>query len=234
MDHDTSFDATEYEESIRTVCHSCDCGYSTTDKSNFNKHKKRCRHAVSKSTATPPAQAGPCTSQVQAGPSSSLAKAGPSSSPAQTGPSTSCQSTYVCDQCGKSFRSKFGMQLHVKNKHTGKFLYECTLCDKKFNQKRPYRYHCGKHLQVAVDKCHHCSKEFNSPGSLSRHLVVCQGTAESRKFKCDKCPASFPYKYRLSYHKKGKHGPKRYACDVCGKLYGWRSSLKEHKAVCNK
>ena len=25
MDHDTSFDATGYEESIRTVCHSCDC-----------------------------------------------------------------------------------------------------------------------------------------------------------------------------------------------------------------
>ena len=92
-----SFEATPLEESINTVgkSHLCDCGYATIDKSNFNKHMKRCSQ-------------------------STLAVA-----PAPDGPSTS--GTHVCDQCGKSFRSRFGMSLHIKNKHLEEFKYECTL-----------------------------------------------------------------------------------------------------------
>ena len=161
--------------------HSCECGYSTSDKSNFNKHKKRCSQT---NQPLPTAQAGPSTSTPLKPPPQAVAMNRP---------------THVCDQCGKHYRSKFGMQLHIKNKHSKDFKYKGTLCDKKFNQQRPYRYHCAKHLNVSIDKCHHCKKEFNSPGSLSRHLVVCTGTAQTKKFKCDLCAASFPHKYRLKY-----------------------------------
>ena len=88
--------------------------------------------------------------------------------------------TYACVRSvWKRFQSKFGMYLHTK-----KFKYECTTCEKKFSQKRPYRYHCAKVHNVYVDKCHHCRKEFNSPESLSRHLAVCLGSTGSNKFKC--------------------------------------------------
>ena len=44
LDLDASFEAAPLEESIKTVgkSHLCDCGYATVDKSNFNKHMKRC------------------------------------------------------------------------------------------------------------------------------------------------------------------------------------------------
>ena len=122
--------------------HSCECCYSTSDKSNFNKHKKRCSQT---NQPLPTTQAGPSTSTQQKPPPQAVAMNWP---------------THVCDKCGKHFRSKFGMQLHIRNKHSKDFKYNCTLCDKKFNQQRPYRYHCAKHLNVSIDKYHHCKKRF--------------------------------------------------------------------------
>ena len=60
LDLDTPFDATALEESFHTVGkrHTCYCGYVTLDKSNFNKHKNRCRQAT---PVTPLVEAGPST-----------------------------------------------------------------------------------------------------------------------------------------------------------------------------
>ena len=61
LDLDASFEATPLEESINTVgkSHLCDCGYATIDKSNFNKHMKRCSQST---LAVAPAPDGPSTS----------------------------------------------------------------------------------------------------------------------------------------------------------------------------
>ncbi|KAH3831353.1 hypothetical protein DPMN_104616 [Dreissena polymorpha] len=53
---DESLDVSGLEERIHAV-HSCQCGYYSTDKSNYNKHLKRCRwHTPGTRTSTPALQ----------------------------------------------------------------------------------------------------------------------------------------------------------------------------------
>ena len=43
---------------------------------------------------------------------------------------TSKESYWLCDACGKKFKGRFGLELHVKNKHKKEFIYTCKVCYK--------------------------------------------------------------------------------------------------------
>lgn len=211
---DESLDLSGIEESVH-VGHSCSCGYYSRDKSNYNKHVKRCKWALEKCTA---------------GPSPSTSTPAKKTATDKTQPE---RQQYICVACGKTYLSKYGLNLHVKSKHENKFKHKCTMCDKQFNQTIQYRYHCSKHLNVSMDKCPHCPTIFTSHGSLKRHLKTCSmGSGTAEQYKCDLCHASFPHKYRLVYHQRGKHQPHRYRCQGCNKTFAWRSSLKVHTQCC--
>ena len=147
---------------------------------------------------------------------------------------TQCtRQTLMCQSCGKSYLTKYGLTLHFKAKHEESFKHQGSVCNKTFNQTIPYRYHCSRHLNVPLDKYPHCRTTLTSHGSLKQHLKTCsKGTETFQKFKCDLCNASFPHKYRLLYHQRGKHQPPRYKCHGCFKLFAWRSSLKVHMKHC--
>lgn len=184
--------------------HACkDCTYSTKDKSNFNKHVKR--HQRPK-TSTP----------------------------------KQCKDTQVnssnmqiCEYCGRRFSTRFGLSLHRKNKHTLEFKHVCTICGKGFNQSLQFKYHVSNHVDVPLEKCQYCRVEMKAPGSLARHLEICRGKPlGSTTFNCGVCGVSFPRKYKLQEHIRGKHEKTlRYRCS-CGKRYNWRSSLKAHQKAC--
>ena len=178
-----------------------DCGYHTRNKSNMNKHVKR-KH---------PPKAMPMTSTPIRG--------------------TNDAEHFICESCGKEFKSKYGLSLHTKNKHTSDYKYKCAICNKGYNQRIQYRFHVSSHSDVGLDKCKFCKGEFTASGSLARHLETCQ--SKPKPFACDICQATFSRKYKCDEHKRGKHGEKIYSCEQCGKSYGWRSSLKAHKSRCN-
>ena len=100
MELDQSFEISPLEES-RHLYHVCDhCSHSTADKSNFNKHIRR--HTAVTDTAT-----------------SSFSKAKISNKDEHQGDSD----THLCQTCGKTFKSKFGLSLYIKNKHTYMQIY---------------------------------------------------------------------------------------------------------------
>ena len=115
----------------------------------------------------------------------------------------------MCETCGKNYKTKYGLNLHIKSKHSNSFKNKCSLCEKTFNQSVQYRFHCATHLKVSIDKCAHCKSSFSSHGSLSRHLKTCIKNKDSfERFKCDKCDATFPHWYRLPYPERGKQEEK--------------------------
>ena len=200
------------EENIH-VKHLCECGYYTADKSNYNKHKKRCKLQAK-------------TWQSDAGLSLST---GATSKSRESGE----RQKYMCDFCGKTFLSKYGMKLHVKTQHEKNFKHTCSVCNKTFNQTIQFRYHYSKHLQVPIEKCELCKRAFTSHGSLNRHLKICKSNPASyEKFRCNVCDMSFSDRHRLHEHQRGKHLPPRYTCNICNKTFSWRSSLKVHKKTC--
>lgn len=133
-----------------------------------------------------------------------------------------------CEECGKTFRSKFGHTLHIKNKHNMDYKHLCSVCGKGFNQAIQYRHHCRRHQhQIKVDKCPLCKTEFIGLGSLKRHLETCSKSG-SYPHLCDTCGSGFSTKGKLQEHYKGKHEEPRYTCWICYKKFNWRSSLKAH------
>ena len=139
---------------------------------------------------------------------------------------------HICDQCGKCLTSKYGLKLHIKNKHEQTFKHICPTCNRGFNQTIQFHAHCKRHFNIVTDQCEYCGTQFTFPGSLGRHLKICKENPDHEETKgcvCPKCAAMFPTERHLKEHIQGKHEPPTYKCSECGKLFSWRSSLKSHK-----
>lgn len=76
---------------------------------------------------------------------------------------------FKCIFCGKPFRSKIGLYLHIKI-HTGEGLYTCEYCGKKFPTKaRKVAHHSAVHATERPFECSICKKTFGLPSHLKRH-----------------------------------------------------------------
>ena len=200
-----SIDVSAVEEEAQFEC---ECGYSTKKRYNFKRHTKT-------HVAFSPAQTStPKKEEV---------------SPTQTSAPQKEKVSVVCEHCGSMFKTKYGLKLHVKNKHEMSFKHTCRLCGKGYNQTQQYRSHCSQHLNTAIQQCPDSKVEFFSHNSLKRHQQICTANNERlHGFHCHLCVATFPINERLQEHIKGKHQEARYVCSKCGKRYGWRSSLQAH------
>lgn len=153
---------------------------------------------------------------------------------------TNCQTTataikdkeiHVCDQCGKSFTSRYGMSLHIKSKHQEIFRFKCGVCEKGFQQLWDYRGHLASHVNSLEKTCNTCKKTFKYQTSLNRHVKICNVTDENNnsKFECNVCQKKFKSNKNLIDHMRGAHSGRLFQCDVCLKFFKWRSSLSYHR-----
>ena len=137
----------------------------------------------------------------------------------------------VCQHCGKSFKSRCGLQDHIKDKHLKVFKYTCEVCSKGFNRLWNYKGHLNCHHKELREKCD-CGKQFQYKTSLIRHKKQCTHGREEipnpNPFECTLCGSTFKEKKTMKDHMRGAHGGKEYQCHVCGKLFSWRSSLSYH------
>ena len=165
---------------LHTV-HSCECGYFSTDRSYYNKHIKRCNWHAGPSTST---LRKPNT-QPKAGSSTAVNDVSGNDQTYIALP-TPAKQIYMFDTCGKNYKNKYGLTLHIKSKHEENFKDQCSMCQKTVNQSVQYMYHCSEHLKVLIDKCPQCKETFSSHGSLGWHLKTCASNKGSFKmFYCD-------------------------------------------------
>lgn len=63
-----------------------------------------------------------------------------------------------CEMCGKSFSNKSNLKFHQRNSHSLKYLYNCKLCDKRFEYKKELVAHrsMDPHLHVQSYECWQC------------------------------------------------------------------------------
>ena len=140
--------------------------------------------------------------------------------------------TILCDQCGAAFKTKVGLELHVRNKHLKVFRFKCTLCPAAFNMLSAFQGHLASHHKKLRVKCSECGAEFRYKQSLMDHKMRAHAhnVTEKKMYSCFDCQQDFSCSNTLQEHMRGKHSAKRYECPKCDKIFKWRSSLAYHKS----
>lgn len=140
--------------------------------------------------------------------------------------------TYVCEECGKKFRTKYKFSLHKKKEHTGLRAFKCETCGKGFFTKGNLMTHDRMtHKKLRPHICEFCGTGFSSPYALKTHKR--QHTNE-KPYICDFCSEGFRQKVSLRSHLKSKHGfeeSKEAVCQQCGKGFANSYALNIHERL---
>lgn len=77
---------------------------------------------------------------------------------------------FICDTCGKVFKKKDSLQLHIYT-HTGEKPFQCELCNAAFRQKHHLQRHMLRHSGQKNEICSVCGKAFARAEHLHQHLL---------------------------------------------------------------
>ena len=150
-----------------------------------------------------------------------------------------------CDHCGKEFKLKRYLEMHISNKHGDENLpFKCDECDAQYK----YKYHLKRHKitehKVCDGKytfpdnetfqgfsCQICSRNFKRKDYLKKHLIAHQQSKDV--YSCDNCGKNYGRKDTLTEHIRTNHlnVAKSFTCDLCGKKFQKKFNLRRHRMV---
>jgi len=81
---------------------------------------------------------------------------------------------FICTVCGKDYKYRHERRI-CEDKHAGKFLHHCQLCDKKFNIKRKFDQHIRVHTGEKPYSCPICAYRCARLDNLNTHTKKSHG-----------------------------------------------------------
>lgn len=135
---------------------------------------------------------------------------------------------FICNVCGSYWATKSKLVAHMKFHAAPEFT--CEICSKSFCVKGSLVQHKQSvHLDLRPFFCDICGKKCKTKGQLKNHQ---SRHSDERPFKCQKCPSTFKLKFDLSEHESKTHtSADPLTCNVCGKLFKGKSTLRVHMAL---
>ncbi|XP_066150186.1 PR domain zinc finger protein 5-like isoform X1 [Euwallacea fornicatus] len=139
------------------------------------------------------------------------------------------QGLAICDDCGKTFKTKTKLLYHQRKDHTKERNFKCETCGKGFFTKLYLTKHVNmKHMKLRPHICEYCGKGFSGKHALRTHIR--QHTNET-PYHCDFCGKSFRQRVSLRGHLKSHHRVEEentVFCSTCGKGFATDMALDVH------
>ncbi|KAK7869939.1 hypothetical protein R5R35_013717 [Gryllus longicercus] len=139
------------------------------------------------------------------------------------------QRPFSCHICGKSFSTKWNLQLH-RWTHAARSLkpFKCSLCKSAFIRHSEYTAHMHSHRNVRPYTCNYCGSQFIRKYNCIRHAREHEG---EKAFSCDVCHKAFHRRYYLKEHMRIHSGARPFACHICGKTSSTKSNHNKHVKI---
>lgn len=156
---------------------------------------------------------------------------------------------YICEVCGKLFKSDPAIRQHmkqvhnkdVKSEHTVELPHKCQMCGKSFKFKCKLLEHERIHTKERPHECTICGKVFRQISGRNMHVKIVHSgdgvlkVSAEPKHKCSVCDKAFWRPLRLVEHLRLHSGERPFECHVCGNMFRRQNSMKVHvKNVHNK
>ncbi|XP_071439490.1 uncharacterized protein [Hetaerina americana] len=134
--------------------------------------------------------------------------------------------SFVCVECGKSFRTKEHLKSHGLS-HGDVRPFECAVCAKRFKRKSALRTHQLTHSNMAPRfACDHCGRAF--PTTTRRRLHMVSHSTE-RNFACPICGKAFKTHCQMQQHAKRHVDLPQFKCQSCDQRFRDRVGLRKHQ-----
>ena len=134
--------------------------------------------------------------------------------------------TFLCDECGKSYKGLKGLQAHLRC-HKGDRTVQCEVCKLVLPNPSKMKQHLNTvHATERPYKCDICPKTFVYEISYKSHKNM---HMDVRPFLCNICGKGFRTRPHLREHMNLHNQVKTFVCNQCNMSFMWRAQLLRHK-----
>ncbi|XP_012725658.2 zinc finger and SCAN domain-containing protein 2 [Fundulus heteroclitus] len=134
-------------------------------------------------------------------------------------------SSYICNQCGKTFTQACNLKVHQRI-HLGQGLHLCSHCGKGFPSFANLKTHKCSQTGNKPYCCAVCGNKFSRLWNLKLHQRI---HTHEKPHRCSMCDKSFTRADILKVHQRTHTGERPYCCAVCGLSFKRLDHLKTHQ-----